>query len=641
VLEEVTPQEVDSLYPKDEDAHAKLLRFWEKAFTSAEDAKRAYEENWDVYYQLRRSHLPERQPGDWHSKVFIPLVFFTIQTILPRLVAGLPRGVVYPVGPEDAAGAAAMEELLEWSADQSDLMLQLVIGYDSALTYGTGILKTRPMKRSRIRKVKVPEMEEYSVPVPTPVLDPDTGEPMTNLDTGEPMVEDVDTPFGERPVIDPETGEPKVNTEKQEAIGYVGPVAQAVDIYNIFPAPEAESVDDARYLIHRRWADADWVKDRVSDGTYRLPPNMSIDQMWSTADDPKDKRLQDVGLGSGRPDDSEHVAEVWECWRRSDNTVCTILNQKAIVRNVENPYEHGEFPFIRILDHLNPHEFWGTGEVEHLEGLQDAVNAMWNQRIDNVRLVLNAMFIFDRNAITDTNELVSRPGGGISVDNQHGYPMDQVVQRVNFGDVTSSSYEEVASLVDMTEKVSGANGFTAGGDPSEQLNQTATGAAIITEQGNARFSMKAKLAELTGLRSLFRQYGGLIQQFTPPDMTMRIIGDDGSVDFQPIDPAALDGAFDIDIEAESSTQTESMRKDQTMSLLQIANQTVRPDGTPVFNIDAMAEDVLRAFQKKDIARYIAEAPVAQPVDPETGLPIEEQLDPALAGLAPGNGQVMQ
>jgi hypothetical protein len=635
LLEEVGAEQAESLYPSSDDAHAKLLRFWTKAFLAADDAKKPYEENWDVYYQLRRSHLPERQPGDWHSKVFIPLVFFTIQTILPRLVASLPRGVVHPVGPEDASGASAMEELLEWAADQSDLMLQLVIAYDSALTYGTGILKTRPMKRSKKRKVKTPEMEAFSVLVPTPVIDPDTGEPMRNLDTGQPMIEDVDTPFGERPVIDQVTGEPKVRSEEQEAIGYVGPVATAVDIYNIFPAPEAENVEDARYIIHRRWADAEEVKRLVKDGTYHLPEGMSLEQMWSRLEDPKDKRLQEVGLGAGRPDDSEHVAEVWECWRRSDNTVCTILNQKAIVRNVENPFDHGEFPFIRILDHLNPHEFFGTGEVEHLEGIQDAVNAVWNQRIDNERLLLNAMFIYDRNAIKNTNELVSRPGGGIAVDNEHGQPLDQVVQRLEFGDVNGSAYEEVASLIDMSEKISGANGFTAGGDPAESMNQTATGAAIITEQGNTRFTMKAKLAELTGLRALFRQYASLLQQFTPPDMTMRIIGDDGSIDFQPIDVAALEGAFDIDIEAESSTQTESMRKDQSMSLLQIGAQMARADGSPVFNIDALAEDFLRAWQKKDVARYIAQAPPPMQIDPETGLPIQEQLPPELQGLEPG------
>jgi hypothetical protein len=240
--------------------------------------------------------------------------------------------------------------------------------------------------------------------------------------------------------------------------------------------------------------------------------------------------------------------------------------------------------------------------------------------------------------VKDPNQLISRPGGGIAVNNEHGRPLDQVVARVDIGDVTGSSYEEVGSLIDLQEKISGVNGYTAGGDPAEAMNQTATGAAIITEQGNTRFTMKAKIAEMTGLRALFRQYAGLIQQFTPPDMTLRIIGDDGKIDWQPIDVAALEGAFDIDIEAESSTQTESMRKDSAMSLLQIGQNLVRPDGSPVLNLDALAEDVLRVWNKKDIDRYILQ-PQMPAIDPATGLPMgEQQLDPALAAMMPGAPQ---
>jgi hypothetical protein len=231
------------------------------------------------------------------------------------------------------------------------------------------------------------------------------------------------------------------------------------------------------------------------------------------------------------------------------------------------------------------------------------------------------------------------------------------------GDVTNSAYEEVASLEQMAEKISAVTPLTAGLDVPD-YNTTATGAALISEQGNTRFSFKVRIAELTGLRRLFRQYGSLIQQFTPEDFQLRIIGPDGRVDFQPIiapqtdaqgnpvmdemgNPVMvnpLEGAFDYDIEAESSTQTETVRKQQSLSLLQTLAALTKIDPmtgqvVPVLNVDALAEDVLRAFDKKDIDRYMR---------PEQQMPMEQQtggqmptgaLPPELAGLAPGNGRV--
>lgn len=631
MLTDVPATEAPDLYPSSEEEQTKVVARWSKAFQAAEDARQPHEERWYRWYQLSRSFVPDDDPADWHSKVFIPLTFFTIQTILPRLVAGLPRGVVYPVGPEDVPGAAPMEELLEWSADQSSLDLELVKAYHSALTYGTGVLKTSPMKRSHMRTVSRPKVETYEVP--SLVRDPATQAPLMDLDQ-QPLTEM--RPFGERPVIDPQTQQPVMESSREEVISYVGPVGESCDIFNIYPAPEAEDVTHARYIIYRRWADKAWVEEQVENGTYRLPPDATVAQMWSADDDPQARRASEVDLGSGRGvDTSRDVAEVWECWHR-DGTVTTILNQKMVVRLVENPFDHGEFPFVRIVDHLNPHEFWGTGEIEHLEGIQDSVNAIWNQRIDNVRLILNKMFYVRDDAVEDKRDLRTRPGGLVRVSGDNFGSIDEAIRPVDFGDVTTSSYEEVNALMDLGKTITGANDYSSGQDPADATNQTATGAAILTEQGNIRFQMKVQLAEMTGLRSLMRQYGALLQQFTPAGMTMRVIGPDGTVTFKNVDQASLAGAFDYDIEAESSTVTESMRREQSMGLLNLLA------GTGAVNVQALIEDVLRDFGKKDIQRYMG-VPAVPGIDPATGLPAAPgvpagepapAVPPGLEGLEP-------
>jgi hypothetical protein len=178
--------------------------------------------------------------------------------------------------------------------------------------------------------------------------------------------------------------------------------------------------------------------------------------------------------------------------------------------------------------------------------------------------------------------------------------------------VTSSSYTEVAEIERMTEKVSGVSGYTTGTD-APTMNQTATGVSIITEQGNTRFALKVRMAEMTGLAPLARMYGSILQQFMPQEMTIRVLNEDGQREWMQVTADSLQGGFDYDIEAESSTVTESVRKEQSMNLLQTFAQLMNPaTGQPLFNLDALGSDVLDAFGKKNKERYAAPPPPPPP-----------------------------
>lgn len=297
-----------------------------------------------------------------------------------------------------------------------------------------------------------------------------------------------------------------------------------------------------------------------------------------------------------------------------------LANRRVILLYRHNPFAHGEKPFIRQVDHLVPHEFWGIGELEVLEGLQDVLNATVNQRIDNTRLLLNAMFMVDTEVVKDLRDLQMRPGGVIRVKGAQGRPLQEFVQQLVLSDVTGGAFAEVAELERTIEKVSGVSAYQTGTD-SPDLNATATGVALISEQGNTRFSHKVRLAELTGYRHLARHYGTILQQFMPESQVLRIQGPDGTLTFKSLTPDDIQGAFDYDIEAESITVTESVKKDQALSLFQMfANN-------PYVNQLALIEDALRAFGHKDTDRYMA-----QPQMPAAPSQEAAALDPALQGL---------
>lgn len=632
---EIPSEEEVDLYPSTKKDHTVMLAKIERHFLAAKTWRQSFEDRWTKYYKLSQSYVePVTNKDDWGSKVFVPITFATIETIKPRLVAQLPVPIVTPVGPEDEDAAPEMETLLGWATEQSDFYMEAVEAFDSALRYGTGIIKVTAGKRSHTRKVS----QDITEPVMAsqPIIDPQTGQPLTDPN-GQPVMDQVDTGQTQP------TGQTKRVTE--EVISYIGPVGEAIDIFNFFPDPMATSIEDATYLIQRSFKPKSWIDARVKSGFFRIPPEFSEADFTTALDDPGQKRVSSVGLGGAHTE--ADAIEVRECWY-DDGKVITSLAGRFIVRVVENPFDHGEFPFHRIIDHLNAHEFWGVGEVQHLEGPQDLINAMTNQRVDNVRLLMESVFYGDADALKDRRNLKIYPGAFIPVVT-NDRPLDQVFRRLEMGDVTNSSYNEVDFWKGICEQVSGVSPYTSGTDIGATSNTTATGVALISEQGNTRFTMKLKMAELTGFRGIYRQYGALIQQFMPEDFIIRLVGPGGVNIFKPIDAAALYGSFDYAVEADSSAQTETVRKQTAMDLFNTALVAVDPStGQPIFDISRMGEDLVRAMGKKDVAGYMNQAPPPQPQLPPgqdpNAMPQDpnaQPQDPNAQPQPPGMGNTMQ
>jgi hypothetical protein len=591
------PELGDDLYPKTEDEHRRLLRDVLEAFEAADQARSQYVDRWQRYYKLRRSWL-KRKKNDWRSKVFIPVAFWNIETVLPRLVAQLPKAIVKGVEESDVPGAEAMEDLLDWAENRSGLFLELVKATKSALTYGTGILKTyhRQVKKRFIRPAGYASPQQ----APAPMVDPETGGPMVDVD-GEPLVA---SPNGQQASGEPDTYEV-----------YDGPAAEYVDIENFWPAPEATGMDDTRHAFERQFRDMSHIAEFVKKGVYRMPENMGPSD-FTSEEEPAQLRAASVELGSMAKDPTHKPVELLHMW--TEERIITVANRKAILRVQTNPFQHGEIPYVRIVDYLVEGEFWGMGEIEPIEGLQDVMNALVNQRIDNVKLSMDKMFMVMKNAVADLRDLRTRPGGIIEVDTSNTGTLEQAIMPLDFGDVTSSAFVEVEQIERFIEKVSGITGYQQGTD-APSLNDTATGIALIQEAGNTRQGFKTVLAEMTGLTRLARQFGSIIQQFWDTERMVRLVGPKGEDVFKTFTPESIQGAFDYDIEAQSVVQTESLRQASADSLFQMLFPVLPPDlmtGGLGPGQQKLVEEVLRSRGKKDIDAYLAPPP--QPTLPGQG-----------------------
>jgi hypothetical protein len=132
--------------------------------------------------------------------------------------------------------------------------------------------------------------------------------------------------------------------------------------------------------------------------------------------------------------------EDWVFW-----TLGTELLLSHRMRRLVEVYPHlknGERPFVVGCSTLEAFKNYPTGDVEQVSGIQEEINIIANQRIDNVKLVLNKRYYVRRGSQVDLPALMrNTPGGGVMMNDP-----DKDVKTVETNDVTSSSYEEQSRL---------------------------------------------------------------------------------------------------------------------------------------------------------------------------------------------------
>lgn len=586
------------LYPKTPDDHAQLLAWCNQAFTAAENAKKSRTERWRKYHRIARSYIERDEAASWRSAMFVPYSFSIIESITPRMVAQLPRMICLPVGPEDVWPAKFMEQLLVESSEKTDLYVELIKAIKSSLKYGTGLLKNYYHQDIRVAWERVPQMEMVEVPgAEEPVLD-DQGRPQGDVD-GNPLVQAGAPTQTQQPVLD-ENGQPVMTWKPYEYVYYEGPCSTWVDPFHFFIAPEATTIDEARYVIERFYRDVPHVEKMIAQGVYQLPPGMTVEEMSAENEEGIHIREDEVGEGHGgsTSDTTRRPVELRE-YHTKDGRVITVANGSVILRVRANPYNHGEKPYTAFPDYMQEGEFWGVGEIEAIEGLQDMLNALYNQRIDNVRLTMDAMFAVNAKALEDERDLLLRPGGIIRVAGD--FLPEEAVKRLDLGDVTGSAFAEADQIERLIERVSGISGYQLG-TTDEGMNKTATGISLMTEAGASKFALKVRLMELVGMRRLARQWGSHVQQFTDEERTIRVLGPAGQFLFPTLTPESVQGALDYRIDVASSTQTEQTRKEQALMLA----QTIAPIWPQA--IPKLVQDLLEEFGKKDLTPYMMGSP---------------------------------
>jgi len=427
------------------------------------------------------------------ARVFDPRVFRIIETITPRMVASEPTGSFYPNESGDVVTTEIFNALIKYDWRRADMFEKMVRFVKAMLIFGTAFGRNYWDFREKDRTRMIPKK------------------------------------VGGRMVWTP------ANKEVIKVTEYDGPNFEVLNIYDCFPDPNATNKASMRWFVYRMFKTLDELKaendargaeywknlDKLEDAYKKKnQENKANDSSDSYMQYREHRRIMLSTEELHGKDESNPEFVVLRRFTR-DGWCDVVPDFNLVIREVDNPYFHGDLPITYGTDYPYPGELFGMGEIEPIDRIQRAINAVLNQRLDNVQMTLNQMWKVKKNSGVDMHTLISAPGNIITLEDMNS------VEPVVVPDVTGSTFVQTMNyLTSALQNGSGVTDYTVGVGNETVGNKTATGTRLVQQEANAQFKLKIQLFNHMVVQDIANQWKDLRVQFTTENQKMRIIGKD-------------------------------------------------------------------------------------------------------------------
>jgi|MudIll2142460700_1097286.scaffolds.fasta_scaffold05221_4 hypothetical protein len=512
-------------------------------FTASKQWRQPTEDRWRRYYKLYRSYR-DRTNYALKSNIFVPYIFSIVESVVPKML-----GTIFNTRP---------------------------------------IISVQPRQGGSEGLAKVLErLLEYQ-------LDEEQLEFFTKILEFFKECATYGTAFMK--VI------PKFNDDELVSFNYID--LEPIDLFNIFPDYRATSIRRMKYIIQLSYMDYDELERLGRQGFYKdVKDTINYVEAMMNVDSYKRDRLTDVGIMDEYGYNPERrIIEVLEYWDR--DYIYTIGARKVVLKKEKNPFA-GLLPFVMARYIPVQHELYGIGIPEVSESLQEELNAVRNQRMDNVNLIINRMFIANKYADIDFDQLVSYPGNIILTNDV------TAVQPLDTRDITKSAYMEEEIIKRDIDNAVGEYEYSRGALPPRK--ETATGIVRLQQAANVRFDTIIKMLEFTVIRHIAKMFLWLDYQFLPKAQLTKILGPNdyakyGADNFylQDIDTVLKQYLFQP--MGSSTTAIKEVRIQQIMQAFKLFNQD------PMINQMELRKMVLDVLDIKN-EQQLLQNPPAMPMPP--------------------------
>ena len=286
----------------------------------------------------------------------------------------------------------------------------------------------------------------------------------------------------------------------------VVPSIEAVSCWNLYPDPNATSMNDAEYIIQRHSFNREQFAALAKKPLFKMEPIRECLEMGPN--------YQTRGFESSLYD-RENVAtlyknrfEVLEYWGVITKDIAKQLDLEfddeldvvsvnawicgnKILRCVENPFSPKRIPYMVCPYELNPYQFFGIGIPENMQDSQQVMNGHARMAIDNLALSGNLVFDIDETLLAPGQDMKVFPGKIFR--RQSGQP-GQAVHGLKFPSTTNENMMMFDRFRQLADESTGIPSYSHGTTGVQSTTRTAAGMSML--MGAAALSIKTVIKNI-------------------------------------------------------------------------------------------------------------------------------------------------
>ncbi len=538
-------------------------------------------------YTKKRYGIRSKKSFPWvgSANFVLPQIDSDINRLKPAYVnlahAVNPIVTYEPYGPEDVAPARLREHLFDWRMrTQTKFFKENCLGIDYMLHNGFKIYKTG-WRYELGKYCKYLDLKDTPSQVLEAMYMPEVDDETLAKIFSEELLPDLSLQENVDEVIrvvgEFRKGKTKFKfrfVEKTVNRAEVKALNPREDV--VFPVGTTD-IQEARFIDHRFYVTKNDLKLRMKMGRYKTYDDDEIDSWgsvrYSGNNNNQLKSVRDGVQLTNQDEDYVLLHEVSTWYDVNDDdiderviTTYPDSDPSKILRFIENPYDHGEFPYVVVRRELNDAPIVSSRGIPALDDdFQTGISTLFNQDIDAGTITTTPTIVARKNSVKNLRNLRYVPGQVIETEN--GTADYTVVQNTNLGQLNrfnnmqylkSWSNERIGNISAAISATNNTQGGGAGG------SKTAREVSAI-EGSSSQLQSMDLLVYQNQMADLYSQIDSLYEQFGEEEEYVAITGGQ----HVRISRAEIQGKFNIVPNGRLDNSNPAMRAQKSLNMLQL------------------------------------------------------------------------
>ena len=420
------------------------------------------------------------------------------------------------------------------------------------------------------------------------------------------------------------------------------PQTSSVSIWNFYPDPDANNMDEAEYVIERHKMSRSQIRSLKRRPFFRSNAiNTAIEigesyskEWWEQVMEDADQETRserfnvlefwgyvdteilkdhDIDIPKELQDQDQGSVNIWIC-------------NGQVLRLVMNPFTPAILPYYAVPFEVNPYSFFGIGIAENMDDTQTLMNGFMRMSVDNAALSGNLLIEIDETNLMPGQDLSIYPG---KVFRRQGGAPGQAIFGTKFPNVSNENMQMFDKARVLADESTGFPSFAHGQTGIQGVGRTASGISMLMSAANGSIRTVVKNVDDYLLGPLGRAFFHFNMQFDYDD--------------------EIKGDLEVKAEGTESLMANEVRSQRLMQFLGVVQNPVL---APFAKMDYIIREIAKsmdldpdkltnsmgdaAIQAEILKKFQADNPPPQ-VDPNA--PQQQQGAPQQGEQPPAGAQV--